>query len=227
MSDAVKFNIALSLRGDFNQGKSLHRFIAGPPVKTPDHTETTLVNAVKDVLLNPGSNTSFSFNPKDDSSASPESEYLRVDASIWIGTDGAPGGWHIPGLKDGWNPESAGSARHLGHPAVCRSCLSSSEEFGLSESDGLGRTPLSTKGTRGIARRIKLPNGRRKQPKIEADDKLVLDMLEATDTKPSPFTRRSCAESAPDADNNGVSGLDSTLLETSRGDSPFTLGDVD
>lgn len=109
-------NIAVCLRGDAREhGDALHAFLQDPKrVATDDHTETVLLNAVKDVLQDPGT-PGFAFNRV----ASPRGSFLRLDASIWIGMPGAPLNWDAGRFREGWHPnERWGTLKHVGHPAV-------------------------------------------------------------------------------------------------------------
>ncbi len=111
-------NIAVCVRGDMrDENDPLYQYLRrGGPVKTDDHTETTLVNAVREMLQDPDP-PGFAFNRL----TSPQCSYLRVDASIWIGMPGAPMGWDadLAGIRQGWHPNKRlGTLKYVGHPAI-------------------------------------------------------------------------------------------------------------
>ncbi|RYP31084.1 hypothetical protein DL767_005928 [Monosporascus sp. MG133] len=97
-----RFNIAVCLRGDVRDEKDQpHQFLPSTVrVVTDDHTETVLVNAAKDTLQDPAT-PGFAFNRI----SSPEGSFLRVDASVWIGTPDAPMGWDVSSIRQGWHPD--------------------------------------------------------------------------------------------------------------------------
>ena len=118
----LSFNIAVALCGDIGTTDKdpLRQFLRNPePVKTDDHTETVLINAVKDMVQNRKSG-GFSINQI----SSPHGDsFLRVDASIWIGTPNAPMGWEVPSIKQGWHKDQRlGTLKYVGHPAVRHDC---------------------------------------------------------------------------------------------------------
>ena len=114
----LSFNIAVALCGDMGGPDKdlLHQFLRSEqPVSTDDHTETVLINAVKNMVQNSKSG-GFSI----DQISSPHgSSFLRVDASIWIGTPQAPMGWEVPSIKQGWHKhQRLGTLKYVGHPAI-------------------------------------------------------------------------------------------------------------
>ncbi|RYP89699.1 hypothetical protein DL770_004187 [Monosporascus sp. CRB-9-2] len=93
----LRFNIAYSAR-----------------VATDDHTETVLVNAVEDILQDPAT-PDFASNRM----SAPEESFLRVDASVWIGTPGGPMGWDVGSTRQGLYPDQRwGTPKHVGYPAI-------------------------------------------------------------------------------------------------------------
>ena len=113
----LSFNIAVTIDGDMQIDDHLAEFLRDTePVNTNDHTQTVLVNAVKDMLQNPDEPPTLLMNQI--SSLNGES-FLRVDASIWIGVPGAPGNWEVPSVKEGWHQNGRRAIlKHVGHPVA-------------------------------------------------------------------------------------------------------------